>query len=242
MRSKGFHRFETRLIFFRQDVELADVISRNKEYIRGDVHIFRALEQEKHPLLWERGSTHQCRKPIVKHLQKTIYVAFIKEIYEEVAEYIRYIIYHASKNGVKSDRIIGEHTFKMSANDILSLATKEDIVRAVTDQVFQQLEAERSIIALLHKVKNKLGLEVGDNIINNAVPYLTCRHIFVHADGKPNDTFQKDYPHIKLDAKGRIGLDVTFLSNAYNAIEALIKVYDAEMINKQYLPTSEIQP
>ena len=240
MRSKGFHRFETRLIYFRQDVELVDIISRNREKIKGTEHIFRMLNEEMHPLLWERRSTLQCRKLLIKHLQKTIYVAFIKELYEEVTEYIRYMLYNASKNGVKSDRIIGEHTFKMAANDILSLATRDDIIKAITNQVFQQLESESSTIELLRKTKSKLGLEISDDIIDNAVPYLTCRHIFVHSDGKPNDDFLISYPNIGVDEKGRIRLNIAFLKNAYDAIEILIKAYDTEMISKQYLPESEI--
>lgn len=242
MRSKGFHRFETRLIYFRQDVELADVVSRNKELMKGDEHIFRSLEKKKHPLLWERGNSRKCRKPIIMHLQKTIYVAFIKELYEEVTEYIRYIIYHASKNGVKSDRIIGEHTFKMSANDILSLATRDDIVKVVVDQVFQQLESERSTIELIRKTNAKLGLSIDEQIIMNAIPFLMYRHIFVHSDGKPNKDFMTEYPNVSIDSKGRISLTVDILNNAYQAVSELIKAYDGEMIKNKYLPSTEIQP
>lgn len=242
MRSKGFHRFETRLIYFRQDVELVDIISRNREKIKGKEHIFRMLNEEMHPLLWERRNSPRCRKPLIKHLQKTIYVAFIKELYEEVTEYIRYIIYNASKNGAKPERIIGDHTFKMSANDILSLATRADIIKSVTDQVFQLLESERSTIQLLRQTVSKLGLQIEQQIIEDAIPYLMYRHIFVHSDGKPNDDFKNAYPETKIDDKGRILLNVEVLNKAYQAVSCLIKAYDNEMIRINYLSNSEIQP
>lgn len=70
-------------------------------------------------------------------------------MYEEVTEYLQYILYQGSINGVEPNRIVGDHNFKMLANDVLTLATKVDVIKAVTDQVFQQLEPERSTIKLL---------------------------------------------------------------------------------------------
>ena len=57
-------------------------------------------------------------------------------------------------------------TFKMQANDVLRLATKEDVIKSVTDQVFQQLESEKSTIELLQKTKNKLGLNIAQELID----------------------------------------------------------------------------
>ena len=100
-------------------------------------------------------------------------------MYEEVTEYIRYILLQGSINGVDPNRIVGEHNFKMQANDILSLATKEDVIRAVTNQVFQQLESERSTIELLQKTKNKLGLNIAQELIDKSIPYLTCIFLYI---------------------------------------------------------------
>lgn len=163
-------------------------------------------------------------------------------MYEEVTEYIRYILYQASLQGATANRIIGEHTFKMGANDILSLATKNEIIKAVIDQVFQQLESERSTIELFQKTKNKLGLNIQQNLIDDAVPYMTCRHIFVHSDGKPNDEFKQKYQDIHLDDKGRIALNMDFLNKAYVSINSLLKAFDEEMISKKYISIAEQQP
>lgn len=240
MKSKGYQKFETRLVYFREDVELTDVLFLNKERLKSEDKIFLMVNTDKHPLLSGRESTKGSRKNVMIHLKKSIFVSFLKEMYEEVTEYIRYILLQGSINGVDSNRIIGEHNFKMQANDILRLATKEEVIKSVTDQVFQQLESERSTIELLQKTKNKLGLNIAQGLIDNAIPYLTCRHVFVHSDGKPNDEFKGTYSNIRLDSKGRIALDMEFLNAAYNSVNDLLKAYDAEMISNHYISQTEL--
>ena len=239
MKTKGYQKFETRLIYFREDIELADVLFLNREKIKSEDTIFLMVKSEEHPLLSGRDSTKGSRRNVMTHLRKSIFVSFLKEMYEEVTEYIRYILYQGSINGVDAKRIVGEHNFKISANDILTCATKKDIIKMVTDQVFQQLESERSTIELLQKTKNKLGLNISQNLIDQAIPYLICRHIFVHSDGKPNNEFKEKYPSIHLDAKGRITLSMDFLNSAYNTINDLLKAYDREMIDKHYISYDE---
>lgn len=242
MKRKGYKKFENRMNYFRTDVELVDVLSKNKEAIKGIGIIFKKVTEDHHPLLYARQATTGSRKIVMSHLKKTVYVSFFKDMYEEVTEYIRYILYQASLQGATANRIIGEHTFKMGANDILSLATKNEIIKAVIDQVFQQLESERSTIELFQKTKNKLGLNIQQNLIDDAVPYMTCRHIFVHSDGKPNDEFKQKYQDIHLDDKGRIALNMDFLNKAYVSINSLLKAFDEEMISKKYISIAEQQP
>lgn len=242
MKSKGYKKFENRMNYFRTDVELVDVLSKNKEAIKGIGIIFKKVTEDHHPLLYSRQATKGSRKIVMSHLKKTVYVSFFKDMYEEVTEYIRYILYQASLQGATANRIIGEHTFKMGANDILSLATKNEIIKAVIDQVFQQLESERSTIELFQKTKNNLDLNIQQNLIDDAVPYMTCRHIFVHSDGKPNDEFKQKYQDIHLDDKGRIALNMDFLNKAYISINSLLKAFDEEMISKNYISIAEQQP
>ena len=93
---------------------------------------------------------------------------------------------------------------------------------------------------MLQKTKNKLGLNIAQELIEKAIPYLTCRHVFVHSDGKPNDEFKDKYPIIRLDSKGRIALDMEFLNTAYNSVNDLLKAYDAEMIRNHYISKTEL--
>lgn len=239
MISKGYQRFYTRMDYFQLDREVADIFVKNKELLAGADKIFTGLPNSGYPLLNARENTEYSRTIVVKHLRNTIYVSFVKEIYEEVTEYIRYILREAALNGADTNRLIGEHNVNMKANEILSKATKEEIVKLITDQMFQQLENERSTTTLIQKIKNKLGLVIEQPVIDAALPYLECRHIFVHSDGKPNAEFLTKYPEIHIDVKGRISLTAEFLSKDFKSVNKLLKTIDKEMLRLNYIPAAE---
>lgn len=160
-------------------------------------------------------------------------------MYEEVTEYLKYILKEAALNGAKPERLVGAHRVQMSANDILLKRDKQEIVEAIMLQIFQQLEGERSTIELIKKIKNKLGINLQDKLVDDAVPYLEIRHILVHSDGKPTEEFKNKYPTIKLDKKRKISLNYKFAQSAYNSIDLLLKQIDSEMMNLNYLSNSE---
>jgi len=166
-------------------------------------------------------------------------VSHIKELYEEVTEYIRYILKEGAMNGADTNRLIGEHNVNMKANDVLSKGTKRDIVEFIMQQVFQQLENERSTMTLITKIKNKLGLNLSDAIINGALPYMELRHVFVHSDGKPSTDFRVRYPQFHLDQKHRIKLTSALLDDADKKVRALLKKMDTEMIRLNYISANE---
>lgn len=242
MKSKGYQRFYTRLDYFRLDREVADIFVKNKELLAGEGKIFKGITYSGHPLLYARDNTEGSRNIVVKHLRNTIYVSFVKEIYEEVTEYIRYILHQAALNGADTNRLLGEHNVSMKANDILSKASKDEIVQLITDQMFQQLENERSTMTLIQKIKNKLGLNIEQGIIDAALPFLECRHIFVHSDGKPTQEFLDKHPNIRIDAKGRVNLTAEFLTKGFNAVNKLLLSIDMEMLRLNYIPLNEQIP
>lgn len=240
MTSKGYKRFKNRLDYFRTDNEVAEIIVVNKELLKGDNTIFKNVNLTNHPLLSNRENKPNSRGLVVQHLRKTIYVAFIKDMYEEVTEYIHYILQQGAMNGADTKRLVGEHNIEMTANDILSKNNKKEIVQAVMMQIFRQLENQQSTIKLISSIKNKLGLSINQELINKALPFLESRHIFVHADGKPDQAFLNKYPNIKLDSKKRILLNSAFANDAYDAINNLVSALDKEMIDRNYLSASEL--
>ena len=240
MSSKGYRRFKSRLEYFRTDNEVAEIIVQNKELLKGSDVIFNKVTMEKHPLLYNRTNNANSRKLVVNHLRKTIYVSFIKDMYEEVTEYIRYILQEGAMNGVDPRRLVGEHNVNMKANEILSMSTKREIIQSIMDQIFQQLENERSTITLISKIKNKLGLTIEQQLVDDALPFLEIRHIFVQSDGKPNSAFLEKYPTIQLDEHHRILLNSTFAKKAYDAVNNLLIAIDNDMISKNYISASEL--
>lgn len=240
MASKGYRRFKNRLEYFRTDNEVAEIIVQNKELLKGADIIFNKVTAEKQPLLYNRTNNANSRRLVVNHLRKTIYVSFIKDMYEEVTEYIRYILQEGAINGVDPRRLVGEHNVNMKANEILAMSTKRDIIHSIMEQIFQQLENERSTITLISKIKNKLGLSIEQQLIDEALPFLEIRHIFVHSDGKPNSVFLEKYPTFQLDEHHRILLNSTFAEKAYDAVNNLLVAIDNDMISKNYISASEL--
>lgn len=240
MKTKGYKRFLDRMDYFNTDIEVAEILVLNRENIKGTGDlIFKKVTEDYHPILSNRQNSKGSRKIVVNHLKKTVYVAFIKEMYEEVTEYLKYILREAALNSDNPHRLVGEHKVNMSANDLLSKPTRKDIIEAIMYQIFQQLENEKSTLELIKKVRNKLGLTISDDIINAALPYLEIRHIFVHADGKPCEEFLEKYPTIQLDAKNRIALNSDFAKRAFSTVKTLLHTMDQDMLAKEYVSSSE---
>lgn len=241
MQSKGYKRFCDRLHYFMIDCEVADVMLINKETIAGDGDtIFASVTRASHPKLSNRSNIANSRSLIIRHLCNSVQVSFIKEMYEEVTEYMRYILREAALNGAEPGRLLGEHNIKVQANDILSRESYIDVVAFITSNVLQSLENERSTLDLLRKVTRKLDLEIDDNLINNALPYLEIRHIFVHSDGKPTQDFRGRYPFIRLRSNGRIELSLNIVRTAYVNVNNMIKEYDKKMIDKNFISGNEL--
>ncbi len=242
MKSKGFLRFYNRVQYFQADVELIDIILKNKEKIAGENSIFSEISPQKHSTIASYANTAHSRELAICHLRTTLFVSYIKEMYEEVTEYLRYVLVHSARNGANINRLVGPHKVNLDANFLLSANSYDVIARAVTDSIFQQLENERSSLELIKKINTKLDLQLSDDIINDALPYLLIRHIFIHSDGKPTDEFSAEYPFIKTDVKKRIKLSESILKKAKTNILKLIKEIDTKILAKGFIPANEIQP
>lgn len=240
MISKGLHKFQSRIGYFSVDLEMVNVIRNNIDKIKGEEVIFSGVTKRTHPNLYAYANTDNARDKVICHLRKTIYVSYIKEIYEEVTEYIRYILYHGARNSTNLLRLIGEHNKShYDAYTILSANSYDKLVHTVIDSIFQQLENERSTIELIKKTIKKLDLEVDIEVVEQAIPYLEIRHIYVHSDGVPKQDFLEKYPQIKLDSKGRIELSQKLLKKIKTKISDLLHSIDSSMIAKGYLPIEE---
>jgi hypothetical protein len=246
MRTKAFHAFEQKLSYFNDDIELIDII--RSSVIQGDLssessqNILNAIDPMKHPHLQRRKNSEGSRKLIINHLRATLYSSYVKDVYEEVTHYLKTILEKAAQNGFQAGRIIGEHSFKIDAKEILETGSWESITKLIADSVFQSLENERSTLQLLKKIKTKLSLDVDEILIDNALPYLEVRHCLVHRNGKPSPDFIDKYPHIRIDKKGYIALDISFIYNLRDSVNNLVAAYDNSVISSNLLKPEDTQP
>lgn len=242
-RSKGYIRLYNRLNDFMCDYEFAQILFNNRDLLKGDESVFVGITKEATPELFKHDNTGQARIIITKHLQTTIAVTFIKEVYEEVTEYLRYILAMGARSGkVAPERISADVKVSLPANEILATSTHAEAITLVTQRIYQTLESERSTLVLIDKICAKLDLKVNRQSVNDALKYLEMRHIFIHEDGKPNKEFKKKYPDVEINKKGRIKLIDTNLHTVKDIILKLISEIDEQIIKKNLIITSEIQP
>lgn len=245
MRTKAYHAFEQKLHYFDDDIELIDVLRLN--VIAGELTengaqgLLKKVDSKKHAHLSRRKNSEGSRKLVINHLRSTLYSAYIKDIYEEVTDYLRTILEQAAESGFDSGRIIGEHGFKIDAKEVLRSGDWESITEMIADSVFQALESERSTLKLLEKIANKLSLNIDKDLINKALPYLEVRHLLVHSDGKASDEFKQKHPKIKLN-NNQVILNYTFISRMRKEVKKLIEAYDKEVINKNLVHEQYTQP
>jgi len=244
VRTEAYHSFESKLFYFDDDIDLIEVVRLG--ILNGDLtdnasqFALKNIDPEKHLHIKRRKNSNGSRELLANHLRQTVYSSYVKDIYEEVTQYLKTILEKAAENGFDSGRLIGEHTTKLDAKVVLSAGTWPEVARLITDSVFQSLEAEKSTLKLLEKVSTKLALGVDENLIKSALPYLEVRHFLVHVDGKIPSQFKKDNPQIPIKA-GHIKLDYKFVSELRVAVKNLIKDYDEKVIAANLLKPEDIR-
>jgi hypothetical protein len=230
MKTKAFHAFEQKLIYFADDLDLIDVIRTgiiaNELTDKQSNRALRHVDVKKHKSLARRQNSNGTRVLLINHLRGTLYAAYIKDVYEEVTHYLRTILERAAENGFAAGRIIGEHSTKLDAKVILAAGT---------------WEAEQSTLKLFEKISNKLALNVDAAIIQKALPYLEVRHFLVHTDGRLDNDFMKKYPHIKHKNEV-VQLDYAFIKKFQTSVMALIAAFDDKVVSKKILADICLQP
>ncbi len=245
MKTKAYHAFEQKIIYFDDDIALIDVL--RESVIRGDLtdpgseFVLKNIDPAKHDHLKRRKNSDGSRKLLINHLRQTVYSSYVKDMYEEVTHYLRTILEKSAENGFDAGRIIGEHSAKFDAKAILAIGNWESVAKLIADSIFQALEAEKSTLKLFEKISNKLALGIDNALIEAALPYLEVRHFLVHADGKAPDEFKQKYPHISIKG-GYFQLNYTFVSNLKNTTKALIKAYDEAVVAANLLKAIDLQP
>lgn len=245
MRTKAFHAFEQKIHNFDDDVELIDVLRKGviSDYLTDESsdYVLKGVEPRNHKHLSRRQNSEGSRKLIIDHLRNTVYSAYIKDLYEEVTEYLRTILELAAEKGFEAGRLIGDHSFKIDAKEVLSAGSWENVTKKIADSVFQALESEKSTLKLLDKSAKKLGLEVDGRLIESALPYLEARHFLVHADGKVSDEYKRKYPKIRLKGD-KVVINYVFIMRMRSAVREMIEAYDNEVINKNIVDEIHTQP
>ncbi|SDU32657.1 hypothetical protein [Pseudomonas yamanorum] len=246
MTTKALHAFLQKISSFDDDLALVDVIRIGM--INGDLsssnskEILKNVDASRHPRLYKRKNSDKSRELLVNHLRQTVYSSYVKDIYEEVTQYLKILLEKCTENGFSPGRIIGEHAFKVDAKDILNAGSWESISRMLADSVFQALEAEKSTLKLFQKMSDKLDLKIDRSLIDSALPYLEVRHFLVHSDGKVSTEFKKKNPDIVVNKNFYVQLNFSFVNQMKEKVEALLMAFDTAIVAGKMLKSCDYQP
>lgn len=238
---KGFRRFKSRVNYFQEDIETVEVILENKETIKGRKTIFHKVDKTQHPKLFTRKNSRRSREVVLRHLLNTVFVSFIKDLYEEVLIYCAYATDCAAQSSPNANRLVGEQNYSFTANEILSKRDKKEIVSAVIGKVFRGIENKKDTLLLVSALNDRLGLGVGKDTISGAMPFLEARHKFVHSDGIVDSKYKTDYPNMELTDDNRIKLNSKIIKKASDAIVSLVTEYENAMTKNHLFPNEEYQ-
>lgn len=233
--------FKNRLLSLDENIELADVICRanNKsDFLNDEELLFKYMNPSDHKALATRSNTKTSKRIVVQHLRNSIYISYIKEVYEELSLYLKSLVKQAalvSKDKTSAYRLLGEQKITIQAKDILLYNDFEELIQFISEQIVQDLENERSTKALLSKICTKTNIVVEQKLIDEALPYLEIRHKFVHTDGCVDDDFKIRFPMFTYDKDNYIVLSKSSLQTAKNKITKLILAIDNDAIKKGIL-------
>lgn len=246
MKTKFLVKFLNNSAHLDADLEFVDIIQvavqNNRLNSPASTHIFDYVEPDKHQKLSTRANSDHSRKLAANHLKTTVRAAFIKSLYETTTNYFQDILKAATKKGLDIDRLIGEHSINISSKDLIKIGSFEKIIERISSSIFRQLENEKSTKSLIEKMDKKLGLNVGDEIIHAALPYLEIRHRLVHGQGKADKEFCEKYPFIGAEENKTFELEYSLIDNARKAIITLVKEFDKKIVANGLVEMTEMQP
>lgn len=231
MTTKAFQRFNARVVAYDSDLELADVlIGRFLNTPNSAVSVGEALSarNDAYEILHSRVNSRNSRNILGRHLKKTIYGAFMKDLYEDFADYVSSSLSRAALAGIDPARFVGEIKLDLHAVEIIAAGSWENVVRLMSDKIFRALENERSTIVLIEKISRRLGLNLNGEVLSAAMPYLDARHILVHRDGMVDEIYTNKYPQVPIQS-GRILLNFALISEARTTVRALARHIDEQL-------------
>lgn len=243
MGTKARLRFLNRVARFGEDFEFVDVIYDNvlAGAMRGNGNLlFDGVDADRHPRLSGQKPSDNNRRDVAGHLRRTVYCSYIKDLYEDFADYLVQLV-AATRDGFDPARVRTEQKLTMSAQDLLGCASVEDVHGLVRDALYERFELmsnTRRIVELLDDVLN-LGLDRAT--VQAAQPYIELRHLLVHADGVASQEFCDAFPDFKAYVGQTIRVDAGTVSDAQARITQVVEEIDRKAMEARVVLAGALQ-
>lgn len=99
----------------------------------------------------------------------------------------------------------------------------------VIDNLFQKLETEKNTIALIEKFHKKIGIEINETLVDDAISFLEIRHKLVYTDGKVDECFKKQHDNLSYTKSNYIKLSYDSIKEAKQSVFGLVKDIDSKL-------------
>lgn len=162
----------------------------------------------------------------------------IRLLYTHLSEYLRFIL--AEMYAKKPLEIVGKFQGGQAAlpfHEIVNLGTYEAVCQRMIDQVFRNLEGQRSTKILIEKILDRTGAKVNSEQLENAMLYMEIRHLIVHNSSVVDRKFKETYEH-KLSyavVGSKLPMSIGLARRAIASIRDLCRNIDSELVSKGYL-------
>jgi len=234
--SKHYQTFSNRMLHLNADLELVDIfdssIKQGMLPVAED-KLFSTLSKNKHRVLGKRSATRNNQQLAMNHLRQSVFSSYIKDLYEEVYDYLKSMLSEAAVRAkISPERLIGEHRVEVKVSDVLQADKLQSLIEDIVAKMFRKLENERSTTALIEKTCSKLGLEIDESTKTNAIYYLEIRHQLVHADGKADVQFKEKHPDLKYTTGDYIDLRYKLIIKVRTAVMKFVDEVDKKALEK----------
>ncbi len=167
----------------------------------------------------------------------------IIELYAAFSDYCLSLIKELAHSTSKK-KILGlYYTTKQNSQDtlsyvdILDLGSYDNIINEISSKIFRKLENVKSTTKQIEAFIKKLGLNIPNDLKDDAILYLVVRHLIIHNNSKTDDVFksQNGKGLVETNAKGKLKINYALSNAAIVKVTELCKKIDDEIIRKGLL-------
>lgn len=232
--SKTHQRFRSRSEQLEMYLEAMDAAARVTSNLLGhannaekDIDNALPIDCSKYSRL-NHPATHRAR--IYNYCRSKNTHSAIVELYTYFSEYMRDIlqeIYKADPMQVvgKSQKLLN-----LTFAELAKYKTLDDLHKKMTEDVFRNIENERSTIKLIDKILHGTGAQINKADKDSILPYLEMRHLIIHNNGKIDAEFEGKYGlALSLKAGDKVPSKFSNADTAIKNVSAFIKKMDSEL-------------
>lgn len=158
----------------------------------------------------------------------------IQLLYPHFTEYIRSLLKEMYR--VRPLDVVGKAQANIRFDEVVHLGSYEAICEHMIDQVFRSLENQRNTKKLLSKILDKTGVDISQQVLQDAMMYLEMRHLIVHNSSLIDEAFEQRYGSLlNVKAGRKLKIDIGTAKKALKAVEELCIQVDRGLVAGGYV-------